>query len=143
MGVWEARCHQELHSRCEQKKLQKTLLCVFLFCFVFFCFWLFRVTLLHMEVLRLGVESELQLPACTTATETRDLSRICDLHHSSWQLSKATLSKARDGTSVLIDTSWDCFGYATRETPYNNFKWSIIYKNMESLFCIHEASIIL
>ena len=34
----------------------------------------------HMEVPRLGVESELQLPASTTATATPDLSRICDLH---------------------------------------------------------------
>ena len=37
----------------------------------------------HMEGPRLGVESELQLPAYTTATETRDLSHIRDLHHSS------------------------------------------------------------
>ena len=33
----------------------------------------------HMEVPRLGVEKELQLPACTTAMATMDLSRICDL----------------------------------------------------------------
>ena len=37
----------------------------------------------HMEILRLGVESELQLPAYTTATATQDPSRVCDLHHSS------------------------------------------------------------
>ena len=37
----------------------------------------------HMEVSRLEVESELQLPAYATAT--RDLSCICDRHHSSWQ----------------------------------------------------------
>ena len=37
----------------------------------------------HMEVPGPGVESELQLPACTTATATRDLTHICDLHHSS------------------------------------------------------------
>ena len=34
-----------------------------------------------MEVPRLGVESELQLPAYTTATATLDPSHICDLHH--------------------------------------------------------------
>ena len=39
----------------------------------------------HMEVLRLGVKSELQLPAYTTATATPDLNRIWDLYHSSWQ----------------------------------------------------------
>jgi len=37
----------------------------------------------HTEVLRQGVKSELQLPAYDTATATRDLSRVCNLHHSS------------------------------------------------------------
>ena len=36
----------------------------------------------HMEVSRLGVELELQLPAYTTATVMPDLNCICDLHHS-------------------------------------------------------------
>ena len=40
----------------------------------------------HMEVPRLGVTLELQLPAYTTATATSDLSCICDLHHSTRQL---------------------------------------------------------
>ena len=39
----------------------------------------------HMEVPRLGVKSELQLPDCTTATTMKDPSRVCDLHHSSLQ----------------------------------------------------------
>ena len=39
----------------------------------------------HMEVPRLGVQSELQLPTYATATATRDLSLICNLHHSSCQ----------------------------------------------------------
>ena len=32
----------------------------------------------HVEVPRLGVKSELQLPAYTTATATADMSRVCD-----------------------------------------------------------------
>ena len=48
----------------------------------FFFFLLFRA---HLEVPRLGAESELQLPAYTTATATPDPSRICDLHYSSGQ----------------------------------------------------------
>ena len=36
----------------------------------------------HMEVPRLGVESELQLLAYAIAIATRDLSRISDLYHS-------------------------------------------------------------
>ena len=40
----------------------------------------------HMEVPRLGVESELWLPAYATAIARPDpeLSCVCDLHHSSW-----------------------------------------------------------
>ena len=36
-----------------------------------------------LEVPRLGVEFQLQLPAYTTATAMWDLSRVCDLHYSS------------------------------------------------------------
>ena len=52
----------------------------------------------HMEVPRLRVESELQLPAYTTATATPDLSPVCNLHHSSQQ--------AWDQTCILVDTCW-------------------------------------
>ena len=38
----------------------------------------------HMEVSRLGVDSELQPPAYTTVRATQDLSHVFDLHHSSW-----------------------------------------------------------
>ena len=54
-----------------------------------------------MEVPRRGVKSELELPAYTTATAMRDLSRVCDLHHSSWQRCILNpLSEARDQTLV-------------------------------------------
>ena len=54
--------------------------------FLFFSF-LFSLSffLRHMEVPRLGVKSELQLPAYTTVTATRDLSQVSNLHHSSRQ----------------------------------------------------------
>ena len=39
----------------------------------------------HMEVPRLGVGWELQLPAYTTATATWDPSHVCDPHHDSQQ----------------------------------------------------------
>ena len=48
--------------------------------FFFFCFLGPHVQ--HMKAPRLEVKSELQLPAYTTATATKDLSCICDLHHS-------------------------------------------------------------
>ena len=75
--------------------LYEDVLFVFLFCFVLFVFLGPHPG--YMEVPRLGVESELQLPACTTATATRDPSRVCGLHHSSrqrWILNP--LSEAND-----------------------------------------------
>ena len=60
-----------------------------------------------MEVPRLGVESELHLPAYATAIATQDPSRISDLHHSSrqcWILNP--LSQATDRTHILIDPNW-------------------------------------
>ena len=59
-----------------------------------------------MEVPRLGVESELELPAYTIATATAmlDLSCVCNLHHNSQQCQ--ILSKARDQTHILMDTIW-------------------------------------
>jgi len=56
--------------------------CLFLSVTVNFFFFLFRVTLWPVEVPKLGVESELQLPADTTATATPDPSRVCHLIHS-------------------------------------------------------------
>ena len=59
----------------------------------------------RMEVPRLGVELELQLLACVTATITLDLSHVCDLHRSSWQCWILNpLSKALGRTHILVDT---------------------------------------
>ena len=71
-----------------------------------------------MEVHRLGVESELQLPAYTTATSMPDLIHVCDLYHGlqqCWILN--LLSEARDRTRIFLDTSWVCFWWATEGTP--------------------------
>ena len=57
----------------------------------------------HMEVPRLGVESELQLLAYTTATATPDLSLPFNLFHSLRQHRILnSLSKARDQTYNLM-----------------------------------------
>ena len=72
--------------------------------FFFFFFGFLGPHQRHMEVPRPGVKSELQPPACTTATAMQNPSHICELHHSSWQ--RQTLnpqSKARDRTCVLMD----------------------------------------
>ena len=60
----------------------------------------------HMEVPSLGAESELQLPAYTTATAARDLRCACDLHQSSEQHQILNpLSQGRDPPAFLMDTS--------------------------------------
>ena len=90
--------------------------CVYVCMYVCICFlgphpW-------HMEVPRLGVQSELQLLAYTTTTATSDVSRVCDLHHSSWQCQiLSPLSEARDRTSNLMVPSGIRFCCTTRGTP--------------------------
>ena len=59
-----------------------------------------------MEISRLGLESELQLPAYTSATATPDLSCIFELHCSSWQHQILDpLNEARGQTRILKETS--------------------------------------
>ena len=71
-----------------------------------------------MEVPRVGVKLELQLLAYDTATGIRDLSHICDLHHSSWPcLIPDPLSMARDQTGVNTDNSQIRFHCTAMGTP--------------------------
>ena len=80
--------------------------CALFYVCMFFFFVFLGLHLQYMEVPRLGVESELQLSACATATAVQDLSLVCNLHHSSWQHWMLNpLSKARDQTLVLMDPS--------------------------------------
>ena len=62
----------------------------------------------HMEAPMLGVQSELQLPAYARATAMWDLSRVCNIHHSSQQQHQILnpLSKAREPVS-----SWMLVGF--------------------------------
>ena len=93
---------------------------VFVLFFFFFFFFFLGPHLRHIEVPRLGVESELQLPAYATATATQDPSRVCSLHHSSRQCRILNpLSEARDQTCNLMVPSRIRFRCATMETPLN------------------------
>ena len=57
----------------------------------------------YMEVPRLWVESELQVPAYTTATAAPDLSHICNLCHSLRQCRILnSLSEAGDPARILM-----------------------------------------
>ena len=82
----------------------------FQFCFLGFLFFVFCFFGFlgprpgHMEVLRIGVKLELQLLTYAIATATPDLSRICNLHHSSEQRQILNpLSEAKD--RIFIDAS--------------------------------------
>ena len=72
-----------------------------------------------MEVPRLGAESELQLPAYTSATAVPDMSHVCDLHHS---LRQGQIldpwSEARDRTCNLMVPSRVRFYSATVGTQH-------------------------
>ena len=71
-----------------------------------------------MEVPRLGVESELQLPAYTTAITTQDPSHICNLHHSSQQYQiPDPLREARDLIHILMDIRQISFHCSTAGIP--------------------------
>ena len=107
---------------------------IFLFYFIFYFLVFFLLFLgplpRHMEVPRLGVESELQPPAYARARATRDPSRVCNLHHSSRQR-RILNPQARPGTEPA--TSWFLVGFvnhcATTGTPGKNF-----LKNSASLY---------
>ena len=74
-----------------------------------------------MEIPRLEVESELQLPAYATAT-TPDPSHLWDIHHNSWQFWILNpLNGARDQTRIPVDTSQVRFCCATTGTPKKVF----------------------
>ena len=90
-------------------------------CFIFIYLFIFVFLgphLQQMEFPRVGVKSEMQSLADTTATAMWDASHVCKLHHSSWQIWVFNpLSEARDQTYVLRDTSQICFCWATVATP--------------------------
>ena len=71
-----------------------------------------------MEVPRLGVKSELQLLAYSTATAIQDLSCVSNLHHSSQHNPRG---EARDQTRNLVVPSRLCFHCATTGIPKRSF----------------------
>ena len=88
--------------------------------FLFFFFWSFLgLHLRHMQVPRIGVESELQLPAM------QDPSHVCNVYHSSQQCQILnSWSEARDRTFNLMVPSQICFCCATKRIPlFHFFNW--------------------
>ena len=89
----------------------------------FFSFFFLGLHLQHMEVPRLGVEPELQLPAYATAIAMLDPSCICDLHCSLQQCRiLSPLYEARDWTYTLMDASGFLTCRAMMEAPSSSLK---------------------
>ena len=115
-------CHWRNFNKCNYHSLSRIILlkhtssygfltCLFVFYFLGPHPW-------HMEVPRLAVQSELQLPAYTTAIATSDLGCVCDLHHSSWQCQILNpLSEARNRTYDLMVPRQIPFCCAMTGTP--------------------------
>ena len=84
-----------------------------------------------MEIPRLGVELELQLPAYSTATAAWDRSRFSHVHHSSWQCRILnSLSKDRDWTCVLMDL----VRFVSAE-----LRWEL--PSLQELFCLFALAV--
>ena len=109
--------------------------------FLFFCFICFLGPHpQHMEIPRVGVKSELQWLAYTTATTTQDPSRVCNLHHrsltqwvrlgieptSSWILVRFVNHRARTGTpNTWFLKHVSCHPVATRSEPH---LWPLLHQ---------------
>ena len=84
---------------------------------MFFFFWLFRATLAAYgsSQARGWIRAA---AAYAYATAMPNLSRLCDLHHSSWQCQILNpLSEARDWTCILVDASQIVNRWAMTRTP--------------------------
>ena len=87
-----------------------------------------------MEVARLGVKSELQLPAYTTPIATQDPSHIFDLSPAlqltaTLDLILNPLIEARDQTRICVGTSWIHFCCAMTGTPlFLSFFYVFFYR---------------
>ena len=99
----------------------------FLFFFFFCCF--LGPHLRHMEVPRLGVESEPQLPAYATAIATSDPSCICQPTPTPKELQRWILNPLSKAC-VRMDTSWVHYCWATTGTPVNTVFFKSDLKNM-------------
>ena len=88
--------------------------------YIFFLFFFLGLHLQHMQVPPLGVDSELKLQTNATATVTPDPRYVCELHCSSGQCQILhQLSKARDRTCILMNTSWLCNPLSHNRNPLN------------------------
>ena len=90
-----------------------------------------------MDVPILGVKSEVQLLAYTTATAILDPSHVFDLYHNSWQLRILNpLSEVRDHTGILMVTSQISFRCTTVGTPVVRILYQLVFSFNYGKTCI-------
>ena len=107
---------------------------------IFVWFWFFLgPPPWYMEVPRLGVQSELQLPAYAIATVKWDPSPICDLYHSSWQ-SQSLAHWVSPG--IKPASSWIPVGFVIAE-PWQELLRHIFVVLLLFLSCVTSGSILL
>ena len=95
-----------------------------------YLFFFLSPHLQHLAVPGLGVESELQLPAYTTATAVQDLSRICDLCCSFGQ--RRILNPGIQwGQALNTHSHGHCVGFLTHWATMGTPKLNIL----NNLFC--------
>ena len=105
---------------------------------LYFILLLLRGAPVEMDVPRLRVQLELQLPAYTTATAAWDPSHIWDLHHSSRQSQILNPPReARDRTHNLMVTIQICFHCATMSTPQTKYFLKKFYGGGVDLRCVN------
>ena len=90
------------------------LLFLFGWVFLFFQGWVFLIFFRATSVVYGSSQARGHIRAAAatyaTATATRDLSHVCNLHHSSWQCHILNpLSEAKHQTCMLMDTTQVCF----------------------------------
>ena len=134
-----------------QKHLRGTMRIVAMSFCSFSSFFFFRAAPAAFGSSKARSPSELQQLAYTTAPEKQALSYGCDLHHSSQQRQILNpLSKARDQTCILMDTSRVVSSRLTTAEPQRElcscvFLYSILSPlnvRLLPVFCNYEQSML-
>ena len=105
-----------------------------LFFLSFFLFFFFLLVFLgqhpqHMELLRLGINLELHLSACPTATWNPSL--VCNLHHCSQQ--RWIFNPLRQGIEPV--SSWMLVRFVSTEPQWERCT-SLLFQSFPGYFCI-------
>ena len=100
---------------------------------VTYCFVFLGPHLKHVEVPRLGVRLELQVPAYATATASQEPSHVCNLHHSSQQCRILT-HWVKPG--IEPKSSWILIGFVSTEPRLELLPFSFLFHQPRINICL-------